>query len=101
LTYKEGGMPPGTPLDHPTTDDAIRTIVIRLARPHPQGDVIERAAILAEGAVSAAIVDWIIEHAGKPEAVPSSAVPRGLHGVRSAGSRTPLRYVLPAGALAS
>lgn len=61
----------------------------------------ERAAILAEGAVSAAIVDWIIEHAGKPEAVTSSAVPRGLHGVRSAGSRTPLRYVLPAGALAS
>jgi hypothetical protein len=94
-------MPPGTPLDRPTADDAIRAIVIRLARPHPQGEVIERAAILAEGARSAAIVDWIIEHAGEPEAVASSAVSRGLHGVRSAGSPTPSRYILPAGALST
>src|SRR4051812_16016554 len=93
-------MPPSPP-DPLATADAIRAIVVRLARPHPQGDVIERAAILAEGARSAAIVDWIIDHAGEPEAVVSSAAPRGLHGVRSAGSPPPSRYVLPAGALSS
>jgi hypothetical protein len=38
-------------------DDAIRAVVRRLSRPHASGgDVIERAAILAEGADAAAIV---------------------------------------------
>jgi hypothetical protein len=86
-------------------DDAIRAVVRRLARPHPSGgDVIERAVIIAEGADSAAIIAWITAHAGAPEATVSSA-PRGLHGSRlndsgGAEPRTPLRYVLPAGALA-
>jgi hypothetical protein len=62
--------------------------------------VIERAAILAEGAASVAIVDWIITHAGEPEATTSTAPPRGLHGGRDAPARGPVRYVLPAEALA-
>lgn len=87
-------------------DDAIRALVTRLARPHPSGgEVIERAAILAEGADSAAVMAWITAHAGIPEA-PVAMPPRhGLHGSRlgddsGAESRTPPRFVLPAGALA-
>ena len=54
----------------PPTDDAIRAVVARLARPHRSGgSVIERAAILAEGHNSTAILDWIIGHAGEPEIV--------------------------------
>jgi hypothetical protein len=87
-------------------DDAIRALVTRLARPHPSGgEVIERAAILAEGADFAAIMAWIIAHGGKPEATVSAGPRRGLHGSRLSDSggaepRTPLRFVLPAGALA-
>jgi hypothetical protein len=91
-------MSPGNPPDEPLGDDAIRAVVVRLARPHPKGDVIERAAILAEGGTSAAIVEWIIAHAGEPE-VTSIAAPRGLHSARGATGGTPQRYVLPAGAL--
>ena len=86
-------------------DDAICGLVTRLARPHPSGGyVIERAAILAEGADVAAVVAWITAHAGIPEARVTAAPRHGLHGRLNdsggAGSRTPLRYVLPAGALA-
>jgi hypothetical protein len=84
-------------------DAAIRDIVVRLSRPHASGGkVIERAAIVAEGAAAADVVDWIIGRAGQGE----SAGPRragGLHGARladSAGSDgPPRRYILPAGAL--
>jgi hypothetical protein len=86
-------------------DDGIRALVTRLARPHPSGgEVIERAAILAEGADFAAVLAWITAHGGIPET--ASAVPRpGLHPSRltnsgGAGPRTALRYVLPPGALA-
>jgi hypothetical protein len=85
-------------------DDAIRVLVTRLARPHPSGgEVIERAAILAEGPDSGEVIAWIIAHAGKPETRASSSG-GGLHGSRlSSGggveSETPLRFVLPAGAL--
>jgi hypothetical protein len=49
-------------------DDAIRALVTRLARPHPSGgEVIERAAILAEGADFAAVMVWITAHDGIPE----------------------------------
>jgi len=86
-------------------DDAIRALVTRLARPHPSGgDVIERAAILAEGADLAAVIAWITAHAGIPEARVAAAPRHGLHGrLNDSGGaepRTPLRYVLPAGALA-
>ena len=86
-------------------DDAIRAVVVRLSRPHTSGgDVIERAAIVAEGADAAAIVAWIIAHAGQPEAAVPPASARGLHGARLSGvpgatSNTPRRYVLPVGAL--
>jgi hypothetical protein len=87
-------------------DDAIRALVTRLARPHISGgEVIERAAILAEGADSAAVIAWITAHAGIPEATVTTPSRHGLHGSRlgdggGAESRTPLRFVLPAGALA-
>ena len=44
-------------------DDAIRTLVTRLARPHASGgNVISRAAILAEGADFDAVTRWITAH---------------------------------------
>jgi hypothetical protein len=86
-------------------DDAIRALVTRLARPHPSGGaVIERAAILSEGADFAAVLAWITAHGGIPET--ASAIPKpGLHPVRlndgrEGGPRTALRYVLPPDALA-
>ena len=87
-----------------SADDAIRAVVTRLARRHPSGGtVIERAAILAEGADCTATVAWIIAHAGKPEVAVASTKPAGLHSARlsnpvSSGAQ-PVRYVLPAGAL--
>lgn len=87
-------------------DDAIRTIVKRLARPHPSGGtVIERAAIVAEGIGSDDMMTWILAHGGTPEAAVSKASGRrGLHGlnddaVGAAEARSPSRFVLPAGAL--
>jgi hypothetical protein len=84
-------------------DDATRAIVARLSRRHSSGGtVIERAAILAEGAGSARVVAWVVANGGQPEAAVVSMT-RGLHSPRldaPAGTgRAPLRYVLPAGAL--
>jgi hypothetical protein len=89
--------------DEGMDDAAIRDLVVRLSRPHPSGgNVIERAAIVAEGDVAAAVVEWILGHAGEGEAS-SPARTGGLHGGRLADSarhaRAPLRYILPAGAL--
>ncbi|MBA2513348.1 MAG: hypothetical protein H0V26_03335 [Solirubrobacterales bacterium] len=86
-------------------DDAIRTLVARLSRPHGSGGaVIERAAILAAGADSAAVLTWIAAHSGEPEDLAPRVTEGGLHGARAhdsegADPRTPLRYVLPPGAL--
>jgi hypothetical protein len=86
-------------------DDAICALVTRLARPHRSGgEVIERAAILAEGADSAAVIAWITAHAGIPEAAVATSSRGGLHGSRlgdggGTESPIPLRFVLPAGAL--
>src|SRR4051812_23769252 len=90
-----GASPPVDP------DDAIREVVLRLSRPHRSGGaVIERAAILAEGPSSAAVLKWIDAHAGEPEALPAPAARGGLFGGRdSVVERKPLRYVLPPGAL--
>jgi|1185.fasta_scaffold357234_1 hypothetical protein len=94
----------GATIQSTNPDDAIRAVVVRLSRPHASGGkVIERAAILAEGAHSAAIVQWITDHAGQPER-PAPLAGRGVHGSwlddrRSVQRDTPLRYVLPAGAL--
>ena len=86
-------------------DDAIRAVVTRLSRPHSSGgDVIERAAILAEGAHSPAVVAWIIAHHGAPEIAVTGRSKQGLHGARLGGDTgaesQPLRYVLPPNALA-
>jgi hypothetical protein len=86
-------------------DDAIRSLVTRLARAHPSGGtVVERAAIVAEGAEAEAVITWIAAHGGKPEAAVESSPRRGLHGSRLHDSgepmpRTASRFVLPAGAL--
>ena len=84
----------------------IRDLLTRLARPHPSGGkVIERAAILAEGGDFPQVMEWIVAHAGKPDAAVAAAPARGLHGSRMGDTvrseqRTTLRYVLPADALA-
>jgi hypothetical protein len=86
-------------------DQAIRSVVTRLSRQHPSGgQVIERAAVLAEGSESGAILDWITSHDGLPESRAGVVPARGLHqGKLEAGrglsSANPRRYVLPPGAL--
>ena len=86
-------------------DDAIRSLVTRLARPDRSGGtVIERAAIVAEGADSDAVVRWILARGGKPEAAVETASRHGLHGSHHHGGggsapQVPARFVLPPGAL--
>ncbi len=86
-------------------DDGIRTLLSRLARPHPSGgQAIERAALLAAGPDFPQVLAWITDHDGHPEALESVAVGGGLHGSRVSGGgsglpTTPLRYVLAAGVL--
>lgn len=86
-------------------DEAIRKLVTRLSRHHGSGGkVIERAAILAEGADCGSILAWIVAHDGEPEVLTSAVVRGGLHGGRlsssgGADSSTPRRYVLPPGVL--
>jgi hypothetical protein len=92
--------------EHVDDDEAIRLVVKRLSRPLPSGGaVIERAAILAEGSMSAEILTWIEAHAWEPEEAAPAVASRGgsgLHGMRmqsGSGSRAqaPRRYVLPPG----
>lgn len=86
-------------------DDAIRALVTRLSRPHASGGVVvERAALLAAGENSAAVLAWIAEHAGEPEDLVPQRSGRGLHSARryngdETGPRATLRYVFPPGAL--
>ena len=85
-------------------DDEIRALVTRLARPHRSGgDVIERAALFADGADFAEVMAWITARGGTAEAVVSTAR-GGLHDrhfdVRP-GAEAPRRFVLPPGALAA
>lgn len=86
-------------------EDDIKALVSRLSRRHASGGiVIERAAIMAEGADTAQVVAWILDHDGQPEAVADTSVKRGLHSPRLSGPigpepRAPARYVLPPGAL--
>lgn len=86
-------------------DDTIRTLVARLSRPHASGgEVIERAAILAEGSESSAVLAWITAHGAQAEAQAPVVAAGGMYGARrhersGVGTQTPLRYVLPPGAL--
>ena len=85
-------------------DTEIQELVTRLGRPHRSGGtVIERAAIVAEGADFDAVMRWILAHGGTPEAPVPTTARHGLHGSRlhvGGGSeqRAPSRFVLPAGA---
>jgi hypothetical protein len=95
-----------TDMEKTRDEDKIRDTVARLARRHPSGgQVIERAAILAEGTDSSSILAWVIAHEGQPEALPAAAAAGGLHGGRMTSSvvarnaATPQRYVLPPGQL--
>jgi hypothetical protein len=85
-------------------DDAIRSLLTRLARAHPSGGtVVECAAVVAAGADSEAVMTWIFAHGGNPEAAMETSTRHGLHGSRlhTSGSepRLPSRFVLPARAL--
>lgn len=108
-TPHDDGTPSGddTPEVEPqeTEEDAIRALVKRLSRPHPSGGrVIERAAILAAGPNSAAILRWIAAHAWEAEELAALPTGSGLHAARihdrgGLDGRAPLRYVLPPEAL--
>ncbi len=83
-------------------DETIRKLVTRLSREDQSGGrVIERAAILAEGADSQSILAWILAHDGQPprrRLLPSPEA--ALHGGRVNGrgemnASAPRRYVLP------
>jgi hypothetical protein len=92
---------------HPMTDDEIAAVVARLSRPHRGGGkVIERAAIMAEGSNSAAILQWLAAARWTPEQAVVSTAYRGgggLHGGRlesergGGAARVPQRYVSPSG----
>jgi hypothetical protein len=87
-------------------DEDISTLVARLSRRHRSGGrVIERAAIMAEGGNSAAILQWLADNGWEPEAdapVPSDRGGLGLHGMRREAERgraqaqAPRRYISPA-----
>jgi hypothetical protein len=82
------------------TTDAIGVLVRRLARPHSSGGtVIERSVILAEGADSGAILNWISEHDGVADSTVAPVRSTGLHGSRESvrlESAPARRFVLPA-----
>jgi hypothetical protein len=88
-----------------TPDEEIAATVARLSRPNRTGGkVIERAAIMAEGSRSAAILEWLDEASWKPEEDVVSTAHRGgsgLHGMRreserdGARAQAPRRYVSP------
>jgi hypothetical protein len=88
-----------------TDDDRIRGVVARLSHRHQSGGtVIERAAIVAEGADSQSILAWVMAHDGEPETLTATVARGGLHGRRlsggdGSGAGAPRRYVLPPGVL--
>ncbi len=85
----------------PAESDATRAEVKRLARPNRSGGwVVERASLLAGGTDFGAAVAWIEAHGGVPELPAAPRMQGGLHSQRGVESVTPLRFVLPADALA-
>jgi len=87
-------------------DEDISTLVARLSRKHRSGGrVIERAAIMAEGGNSVAILAWLADNNWEPEADAAPSSDRdgmGLPGLRRAPARgraqaqAPRRYISPA-----
>ena len=100
------GPEPAEPAASPLDDADVRALVRRLSRANTKGGVtIERAAIMAEGAQLDTVIEWIVAHDGQPEERPApKSSGRGLHAARMSAAtsvdRPPLRYVLPAAALA-
>jgi hypothetical protein len=92
--------PPGT-----TDEQMVRELVTRLSRQDRRGaSVIERAAILAEGANTKSIVNWIPRPRGTTRGAGFCRRPRGACTVDAyrAGKHdnvAPRRYVLPPGVL--
>jgi len=89
---------PDTAMD----DDEIRAVVARLSRPHRTGGrVIERATLMAEGSDFDAVIAWIEAHGGEPEVAAAPRSRGGLHSARlsAPADATPLRFIIPAGAL--
>lgn len=97
-----------SPDDEPARDEDIGALVHRLSRPDRAsgGRVIERAAIMAEGANAAAILDWLAASSWTPEeplATTASRGGSGLHSMRRESDRgqarpqAPRRYLSPAG----
>ena len=86
-------------------DDGIRDVVKRLSRSGSSGQAtVERAAILAEGSDSIAVVAWILAHGGHAEEAAAATSAGGLHSSRLSGraetrSPQPVRYVLPSDSL--
>ena len=86
-------------------DSDIEEIVRRLARPHRSGGkVIERVAILAEGADFDAVMQWILDRDGVAEAAVAKPASRGIHAMRYHDTEgdaplPPARFILPPGAL--
>jgi hypothetical protein len=84
-------------------DEDISALVARLSRRHRSGGrVIERAAIMAEGGNSVAILRWLAENDWEPEAEAAPSTDRdgfGLHGMRREAERgraqaqAPRRYI--------
>lgn len=87
-------------------DEDISQLVARLSRKHRSGGrVIERAAIMAEGGNSVAILRWLEDNDWVPEADAPPSTDRdgfGLHGMRREAERgraqaqAPRRYISPA-----
>jgi hypothetical protein len=77
----------------------IQELVERLGRPHRTGGtVIERAAIVAEGADFDAVMAWILGRGGTAEVAPAKKPSGGLHGSRyhdGDQAPVPLRFILP------
>jgi hypothetical protein len=86
-------------------ESEIRALLTRLSRPHSSGGVVvERAALVAAGSDFPAMMSWITAHGGVSDESVAAPQSDGLHGARISGgvaapSRTPLRFVLPAGVL--
>jgi hypothetical protein len=84
------------------TTDEIGVVVRRLAQPDGRGGMtIERSVILAEGAGSGEILQWISDHDGVADSTTAPAPSSGLHGVRQTGRAADAparRFVLPASA---
>lgn len=86
-------------------EDAIRELVVRLARLHRSGGhIVEGAAIRAEGSDFDAVEAWILSHGGQPERKAPPPAGRGLHAARFADADAQRnlatsRYVMPPGAL--